>query len=202
MIQEFIISRSIEILIYLELSKDNQLSKITNFDRIFKMNQTTQLNGQTKDLGSLSFFCKIGQETVQDIVNKTTEMMAFIKTIQLPNGTSASNSNHEEKKIKLRIDYLKSIAVYFKRLYKLYERCLELSSALEEVDAENLIPIQGQELDKIKSTPSDQFKDLKKEYSEQLKILKNKNAKIKEIIDRLREIVWEANTMLAMNSSK
>lgn len=163
------------------------------------MNQSAQSNGQSqRDLANLAFFCRIGQETVQEIVSRTTEMMNMIKTIQLPNG---SNNTSEERKNKLKNDYLKSISVYFKRLYRVYEKFLELNVPIEDVEPENLIPIEGREVDKIKMAPSDSFKDLQKDYNEQLKILKSKNAKIKEIIDRLREIVWEVNTMLAMRGS-
>lgn len=156
------------------------------------------LQGPPKELTAPSFLCKIGQETVQEIVVKTTEMMALIKTIQLPNGTSISNSQHEEKKNKLKNDLLKTISNLFKRLYRVREKCSE--PLVEDIEPENLIPIEGRELP-VKRTPNESIKDLQKEYDEQLKILKVKNAKLKAIIDRLREIVWEANTMLAMRGS-
>lgn len=163
----------------------------------------SQLSGQTKELANLALFCKIGQEAVQEIVNRTTEMMNLIKTIQLPNGTTQSNNAHEERKNKLKNDYLKSISVHFKRLYKVYEKCSEPNVLIEDIEPENLIPIEGKEMDlKIKPISNDSYddlyKDLQKDYNEKLKILKSKNAKIKEIIDRLRDIVWEVNTMLAM----
>lgn len=164
------------------------------------MNQSAQQNGQPQraDLTNLSFLCRMGQETVQEIVCRTTDMMNLIKAIQLPNGTTTSNNQSEDRKNKLKNEYLKSISMQFKRLYKIYEKCLEANLPMEDVEPENLIPIEGREVDKIKMAPSDSFKEQQKEYNEQLKILKSKNAKIKEIIDRLREIVWEVNTMLAM----
>lgn len=165
------------------------------------MNQNAQPNGQSRDLANLAFFCKIGQETVQEIVSRTTEMMNMIKTIQLPNGTPSSINQNEERKNKLKNDLMKSISMQFKRLYKVYEKCQESNLPIEDVEPENLIPIDGKEVDKIKIAPSDSFKDMQKDYNEQLKILKSKNAKIKEIIDRLREIVWEVNTMLAMRGT-
>lgn len=165
------------------------------------MNQNAQQNGQSRDLANLAFLCKIGQETVQEIVNKTTEMMNLIKQIQLPNGTTSSNNQNEERKNKLKNEYLKSISFCFRRLYKVYEKCQESNVPIDDVEPENLIPIEGKEVDRIKIVPSDSFIDMQKDYNEQLKILKAKNAKIKEIIDRLRDIVWEVNSMLAMRGS-
>lgn len=161
------------------------------------MNQNVQ-----NQPANISFYSKLGQETVQDIVSKTTDMLHLIKAIQLPSGTPASNNLHEERKNRLKNDFLKVLSLSFKRLYKIYEKCLEQNLSIEDIEPEQLIPLEdGPDLN-IKRTPNEAIKEYQKEYNEQLKILKSKNLRIKEIIDDLREIVWSLNTMLAMKQNK
>jgi mediator of RNA polymerase II transcription subunit 30 len=45
---------------------------------------------------------------------------------------------------------------------------------------------------------NNKVKQLDKEHQELVDLLQLKNRQIKEVIDNLRSIVWEINTMLAM----
>lgn len=164
--------------------------------------QQQQQQQQSKEFNTASL-CRLGQETVQDIVSRTQEVFQTLKAIQPPAGTAQSANASNEKKAKVQ-ELLRTIRVLFKRLRLIYEKCNENCQiqGMEYTHIESLIPYKD-ELDpkhedkKNSETYRLSFEE-SKEVMEQV-ILKNKQ--LKEVIDHLRRIVWEINTMLTMRKS-
>ena len=147
-----------------------------------------------------SYLCRIGQETVQEIVNKTMELFKLLATCQPPNGTAAQMQFQNERKKKVA-EFLDTIGGLFKRLRKICEKANEATTDMEFVQIESLIPlreageIRALEDKKKNSEVVRKLTDERNLYSDQLRM---RNRKLKEIIDMLRDIVWDINTMLAM----
>ncbi|RWS13666.1 Mediator of RNA polymerase II transcription subunit 30-like protein [Dinothrombium tinctorium] len=161
-------------------------------------------NQPLRELPNAALLCRLGQETVQEIVAKTTELFSLLKVMHPPNGTQTSINNQEEKKAKVH-EVMKAIGTLFKRLRKLYEKCNEACAGMEYIQIESLIPLredselgssskQSQDDKKL----SESVKYLKEEHRGYVEQLRFRNRHIKELIDNLRSIVWEINTMLAM----
>ncbi|RWS27904.1 mediator of RNA polymerase II transcription subunit 30-like isoform X1 [Leptotrombidium deliense] len=157
---------------------------------------------QQRELPNPILLCRFGQETVQEIVAKTSELFNFLKTMHLPNGTQVSITSQEDKKVKTQ-EVLKVIATLFKRLRKLYEKCNEACSGMEYIQMESLIPwredceLNAKQLQEEKKL-TENVKYLSEEHRGYIEQLRIRNRHIKELIDNLRSIVWEINTMLAM----
>jgi len=158
--------------------------------------QASSMSG--KDLNT-AYLCRIGHETVQDIVSKTSELFQSLRMMSPPNGTQQAMTAQEEKKAKAK-DLLKTIEFLFKRLRKFYERCNECCAPIDYIQIESLIPMKEDEFGKVddKKFSNTKVKLLDKEHEELVEVLQLKNRQIKEVIDNLRSIVWDINTMLAM----
>lgn len=177
-------------------------------------NQTANASQSSagRDFPNTALLCKVGQETIQDIVSKSAEMFNLLKMLQLPNGTSISASQQEERKVKLH-DLLRNMSILFKRLHRIYERCNEYCDPIEQNSDRPIVPFvesdsslspepSGAMPIKQEMNPkqwSDTARSLKAEYDDQLAILREKNAMIKQMMDSMRELVWDINTMLAMH---
>ena len=153
--------------------------------------QPVQLSG--------SQLCRMGQEHVQDIVNKTMELFKLLSACHPPNGMANQMQIQSERKKKVA-EVLELIAAYFKRLRKICEKVNEVTTDMEFVQIESLIPLRegdSRSLDEKKKVSEvvRKLTDEKNVFSDQLKL---RNRKLKEIIDMLRDIVWDINTMLAM----
>ncbi|EFA08543.1 mediator of RNA polymerase II transcription subunit 30 [Tribolium castaneum] len=161
-----------------------------------------QQQQQSKEFNTASL-CRIGQETVQDIVSRTQEVFQTLKTIQPPNGTPQSSNASNEKKAKVQ-EQLRTIRVLFKRLRLIYEKCNENCQlqGMEYTHIESLIPFKDEHDPKHDEKKNSEAYRLAceecKEVMEQV-ILKNKQ--LKDVIDHLRRIIWEINTMLTMRRS-
>ncbi|CAG9770848.1 unnamed protein product [Ceutorhynchus assimilis] len=163
---------------------------------------TPQQQQQSKEFNTASL-CRLGQETVQDIVSRTQEVFQTLKAIQPPAGTAQSANASNEKKAKVQ-ELLRTIRVLFKRLRLIYEKCNENCQiqGMEYTHIESLIPFKDELDPKHEEKKNSEAYRLaceeSKEVMEQV-ILKNKQ--LKEVIDHLRRIVWEINTMLTMRKS-
>ena len=149
---------------------------------------------------SSSQLCRMGQEAVQDIVNKTMELFKQLAVCQPPNGTVVNMQFQAERKRRIH-EALDLVGAHFRRLRKICEKVNEGTTDMEFVQIESLIPLREpgdvRPLEDKKKN-SEIVRKLTEEralYSEQLRI---RNRKLKEIIDMLRDIVWDINTMLAM----
>lgn len=164
--------------------------------------QQQQQQQQSKEFNTASL-CRLGQETVQDIVSRTQEVFQTLKTIQPPNGTPQSTNASNDKKAKVQ-ELLRTIRVLFKRLRLIYEKCNENCQiqGMEYTHIESLIPFKDEldpKHDEKKNSEAYRLAcEESKEVMEQV-ILKNKQ--LKEVIDHLRRIIWEINTMLTMRRS-
>ncbi|KAK9758726.1 Mediator complex subunit 30 [Popillia japonica] len=157
---------------------------------------------QAKEFNTASL-CRIGQETVQDIVSRTQEVFQMLRTIQPPNGTPQGTNNSNEKKAKIQ-EQLRTIRVLFKRLRLIYEKCNENCQiqGMEYTHIESLIPFKDEidpKYDEKKN--SEAYRLVCEESKEVMEQVVLKNKQLKEVIDHLRRIIWEINTMLSMRRS-
>ncbi|KAF2894503.1 hypothetical protein ILUMI_11664 [Ignelater luminosus] len=157
---------------------------------------------QAKEFNTASL-CRIGQETVQDIVSRTQEVFQTLKTIQPPNGTPQGGNTSNEKKAKVQ-EQLRTIRVLFKRLRLIYEKCNENCQlqGMEYTHVESLIPFKDEidpKHDEKKN--SEAYRLACEESKEVMEQVVLKNRQLKEVIDHLRRIIWEINTMLTMRRS-
>ncbi|KAJ8923800.1 hypothetical protein NQ315_010382 [Exocentrus adspersus] len=147
--------------------------------------------------------CRLGQETVQDIVSRTQEVFQTLKSIQPPNGIPQSLNASNEKKAKVQ-ELLRTIRVLFKRLRLIYEKCNENCQiqGMEYTHIESLIPFKD-ELDPKhdEKKNSEAYRLACEESKEVMEQVVLKNKQLKEVIDHLRRIIWEINTMLTMRKS-
>lgn len=99
---------------------------------------------------------------------------------------------------------MRTIRLLFKRLRLIYEKCNESCQlqGMEYTHIESLIPYKD-ELD-IKSDEkkqSEAYRSVVEEHKELNEQVVLKNRQLKEVIDHLRRIIWEINTMLNMRRS-
>ncbi|XP_076051950.1 mediator of RNA polymerase II transcription subunit 30-like [Oratosquilla oratoria] len=145
--------------------------------------------------------CKVGLETVQDIVMRTIEITTNLKGLNLPNGTGNGLHVSSERKIKIQ-EHLQTIRHLFKRLKIIYDRVNENCAGMEYTHIESLIPYK----DEVDNRPdqkkmSETYRRLADEARELREQLCLKARYVKEVIDQLRKIIWEVNTMLAVRSA-
>jgi len=157
------------------------------------------IGGNMSNMGNMNiaYFCRVGHETVQEIVTKTAELFQSLRLMSPPNGTQQQLC--QERKVRTQ-EMLKNIEMLFKRLRKTYEKCNECLSAIDYIQIESIIPMKDEDFHKLEDKKSTnlEIKQLDKEHKDLEDLLLLKNRQIKEIIDNLRAIVWEINTMLAM----
>ncbi|KAI4477105.1 PREDICTED: mediator of RNA polymerase II transcription subunit 30-like isoform X1 [Polistes canadensis] len=157
---------------------------------------------QNKDFNTASL-CRFGQETVQDIVSRTLDVFQTLKVLQPPNGTPQGASVANDKKTKVQ-EQLRMLKLLFKRLRLIYEKCNENCQlqGMEYTHIESLIPLKEEwDMKSEEKKTSEAYRlayEESKEITEQV-ILKNRH--LKEIIDHLRRIISEINTMLNMRRS-
>ncbi|XP_023248586.1 mediator of RNA polymerase II transcription subunit 30 isoform X2 [Copidosoma floridanum] len=164
--------------------------------------QPTQQRQNAKDFNTATL-CKLGQETVQEIVNRMMEVFTQLKTIQPPNGTPQGQSTSNDKKLKVQ-DQIKTISLLFKRLRVIYEKCNENSQlqGMEYTHIESLIPIKEEwDMKSDEKKTSEAYRVACEEHKEVMEQVILKNRHLKEIIDHLRRIISEINTMMSMRRS-
>ncbi|KAF3707251.1 Mediator of RNA polymerase II transcription subunit 30 Mediator complex subunit 30 [Channa argus] len=140
------------------------------------------------------FLCRIGQETVQDIVSRTMEIFQFTRATQLPNGVTQSQAMYQDRFGKLQ-EHLRQLTLLFRKLRLLYERCVEMTSDLQEGPAE-LVPYVGDELVSARAEPSSPA--VIQEKKEVLEKVRQKNQEMKILMDQMRNLLWDVNTMLTL----
>ena len=65
--------------------------------------------------------CRIGQETVQEIISRTHEVFSYLRVLQPPYGSQAADKNFHEKQQRLQ-EVLGGITTHFKRLRVCWEK--------------------------------------------------------------------------------
>ncbi|XP_061597067.1 mediator of RNA polymerase II transcription subunit 30-like isoform X1 [Cololabis saira] len=139
------------------------------------------------------FLCRIGQETVQDIVTRTMEIFQIARATQLPNGVNQSHAVYQDRFGKLQ-EHLRQLALLFRKLRLLYERCVEMTSDVQEAPAE-LLPFVGEELVTVRVEPCSPA--VNQERQEVLEI-RQKNQEMKVLMDQMRNLLWDVNAMLTL----
>merc|ERR1712156_1113396 len=91
-------------------------------------------------------------------------------------------------------DVLSGISQHFKRLRVCWDKAIDQTSGMEYTQLEPLIPLK----DEIEKKRGEAYRLALEEHNELIQQLAQKNRHIKEIIDQMRNIIWEINTMLAM----
>ena len=75
---------------------------------------TPQQPQQPKEINT-AMVCRIGQETVQEIVGRTHEVFSYLRDIQPPYGSQMADKIFYEKQQRLQ-EFLAGITTHFKRL--------------------------------------------------------------------------------------
>uniref|UniRef100_H3DK46 Mediator of RNA polymerase II transcription subunit 30 n=1 Tax=Tetraodon nigroviridis TaxID=99883 RepID=H3DK46_TETNG len=149
------------------------------------------------------FLCRIGQETVQDIVTRTMEVFQIARATQLPNGVTQSQAMYQDRFGKLQ-EHLRQLTLLFRKLRLLYERCVEMTSDLQEGPAESLqlVPYVGEEMVSVKTESCSPA--VSQERTEVLEInsvfqkVRQKNQEMKVLMDQMRNLLWDVNAMLTL----
>ncbi|XP_023687737.1 mediator of RNA polymerase II transcription subunit 30 [Paramormyrops kingsleyae] len=140
------------------------------------------------------FLCRIGQETVQDIITRTMEIFQITRATQLPNGVTQSQAVYQDRFGKLQ-EHLRQLSLLFRKLRLLYERCVEMTSDLQEAPAE-LVPYAGEEVAPVRVEPCSPA--VIHERQEVLEKVRQKNQEMKGLMDQMRNLLWDVNAMLTL----
>jgi mediator of RNA polymerase II transcription subunit 30 len=157
-------------------------------------------NTQQKEFNVFTL-CRIGQETVIDILSRIQDIFGLLRNLTPPNGLMSSQLSMEKKQ-KIQ-DQFRTVRLLFKRLRLLHEKC-DPNDEFSETSIESLIPY----VDEIDNSTDQNVPVHSEEYQKALmenKMLKEqvalKNEHLKDIIDRMRTIIWEINSMMAARKS-
>lgn len=74
-------------------------------------------------------------------------------------------------------------------------------AGIEHTNIENLLPFKDEPDNKPDLTQNEEYKKLLQENRELTEAVTLKNKQLREVIDRIRIIIWEINTMLSMRRS-
>ncbi|XP_042215274.1 mediator of RNA polymerase II transcription subunit 30-like isoform X5 [Homarus americanus] len=148
-----------------------------------------------------SFLCKAGCEAVQEIVLRTSEVFSHLKNMPLPNGSNQGTQLSTEKKMRIQ-ENLSAIQRHFKPLRAIYIRVNDDCAGMEYTHIESLIPYKDEADNRADYKKiGENYRHLVEESRELKEQLYLKARYMKEIIDQLRTIIWEVNTMLAMSNT-
>lgn len=174
-----------------------QTPQTPNAGGIGSNNNGGNINPQQKEFNVLSL-CRVGQETVQDLLSRFQDIFGILKNHQPPNGLQGSVPMSSDKRQKMQ-DQFRTIRLLFKRLRLLYEKC---DIAEDYTQVESLIPFVD-DVNKPDLVPaqSEEYQRTLVENRELTEILAQKNLQLKEIIDNMRSIIWEINSMMAARKS-
>lgn len=161
--------------------------------------------------------CRIGQETVQDIVYRTMEIFQLLRNMQLPNGVTYHTGTYQDRLAKLQ-DHLRQLSILFRKLRLVYDKCNENCGGMDPIPVEyfqilimvslltrkdeiQLIPYVEEDGSKDDRAGPPRFaSEERREIAEVNKKLKQKNQQLKQIMDQLRNLIWDINAMLAMRN--
>ncbi len=90
--------------------------------------------------------CRIGQESVQEIITRIQEVFSYLKSLQPPVGAPLQDRATMEKQQRLQ-EVLKGIAQLFKRLHVCYRTATEGTAGLDTSELELLIPYRDNSAD-------------------------------------------------------
>jgi len=73
--------------------------------------------------------CRKGQETIQEILLKTTEVFQYLRTMQMPNGVNVSVQQFQDRKHKLD-EPVRQLEILFRKLRFIYDSVNESTANL------------------------------------------------------------------------
>lgn len=149
------------------------------------------------------YHCKIGQETVHDIVAKTTELFNHLKTT---NSALQRTAENEARKARIR-DILLAVQYKFDDLRRHYNNVNEICSNFAYVQVKSLIPykddpVNVEQIQKHRrNLCSGPNTDSVREREELVKQVADKDEELKKITNDLRDFIYEINTMLHISKT-
>lgn len=164
--------------------------------------QTQQMMSPTKEINGVNM-CKKGQECVQELFQKMQEIFKYMTTKgnQLPNGMNCNAQLAQERRAKVS-EQLEQLTILFKKIRLFYDRVNEMCP--DEPAEETLVAVVGQPFEEKFTPGADscfKYKFGKEENREIVEQLRMKNRQLKAIIDQIRTIIWEINTMIVMRKT-
>lgn len=149
------------------------------------------------------FHCKMGQETVHDIVAKTTELFNHLKTT---NAALQRTAENEAKRAKIK-EILSSIQYKFDTLRRHYNNVNEISSSFAYVQVKSLIPFKD-DPDNVEQIQKHRRNlcpepnpDSIREKEELIRLVNEKDEQLRQVTNDLRDFIYEINTMLHVGKS-
>ncbi|XP_064010252.1 mediator of RNA polymerase II transcription subunit 30 isoform X1 [Pogoniulus pusillus] len=137
--------------------------------------------------------CRIGQETVQDIVFRTMEIFQLLRNMQLPNGVTYHTGTYQDRLGKLQ-EHLRQLSILFRKLRLVYDKCNENCAGLDPVPIEQLIPYveeDGSKHDDRSAASQLRFaSEERREIMEVNKLYKYHHFEVQILIHYRKEILW------------
>lgn len=149
------------------------------------------------------YHCRAGQETVHDIVAKTTELFNQLKST---NAAMQKTPEHDSKRAKIK-DILNAIQYKFDTLRRHYNNVIEICSSFAYVQVKSLVPFKDdpdnvEQIQKhrrnLRAEPNQATQAEKEEL---IKRIAEKDEQLKQITNNLRDFIYELNTMLYTSKS-
>jgi len=76
-----------------------------------------------------ALLCRKGQETIQEILSKTTEMFQYLRNVGFPNGVNVNVQQFKDRKQKLD-EPVRQLEVLFRKLRFIYDAVNESTASL------------------------------------------------------------------------
>lgn len=161
-------------------------------------------NQETSSLSRNGLYhCKAGQETVHDIVAKTTELFNHLKST---NAALHRTPENEAKRAKIK-DILSAIQYKFDTLRRHYNNVNEICSSLAYVQVKSLIPFKDdpENIEQIqkhrRSLYAEPSPETIEEKEELIVKIAERDERLRQITIELRDFIYEINTMLHTSKS-
>jgi len=139
-----------------------------------------------------------GQQTVQDIVHKATQLFQCLQEASVVvDYKSKQEVRNNNKKVQETLNGLKELFARLRVFYDESNRRLEIPQG---EDLEALIPLKSLE-EEPDMEVSNESTALQIEHDTLQEKLRSKNQEIKDLIDKLRTLMWDVNTMMALKPS-
>jgi len=103
----------------------------------FPLSTVVQSGSPAKELGGYNpaLLCRKGQETLQEIVSKTTEVFQYLRTVQMPNGLNVNIQQFQDRKLKLD-ESVRQLEVLFRKLRVIYDSVNEATANMPSQQVE------------------------------------------------------------------
>ncbi|XP_031566939.1 mediator of RNA polymerase II transcription subunit 30-like [Actinia tenebrosa] len=139
-----------------------------------------------------------GQRTVQDIVDKATELFRRLQGVKLGSGdVTMRQTQAQNKEIKEHLNALKALFAKLRILYNETKRRVNVPAG---ESFEDLIPFKDQDKG-VAMEVVNENDPLAKEHQALQQTLKKKNEQVQELMEAMRTMIWDINTMIALKPS-